>query len=551
MADEKTLFKNFLHDLKNPIAAIKSYSDLVRLSGSVNERQTKFLERINHATRRLEQQLSSYQDLLTYLFEEEEPLVIIDIEQVIDEAILIARRDVNHTSSKVTLKIDSDSLSIKSEYRKVQRVLINVITNALRYNRPDGSITINATSIKDDYVQIKIQDEGIGIPLEEQQSLFSMSNDKRSERKALGNSLGLPVTAQILTAINGNITVSSTEGLGTTFYIDLPRHSSTFSFDEYSEQEGGSDGNSDNSDRVIVYSNQTTLEESIHKQLEIIEDRNNETIFSLFINNTLPAENRCNLYVYAHLETLLSEVIKDVQKYSSQLNGQIPSSRQSLQQAILPIGTNITVVAECEDVSFEPSSLTKKWYGDWTRFEFEFRPSSRIIGDLLFIRVSIQIMGIEIAHIKVSCEVKEPHLTLENPLEVAAHRENLQTKVSAVNRKIFISYSRKDQVLALKQAEEIERILGDNVFIDVKSLRAGDDWQYQIAKAIDDADVFHLLWSEHSASSEYCRYEWEYALKQKCPENMCIGVIRPIYWDKPIPDPPKELSHLHFEYIDL
>lgn len=76
--------------------------------------------------------------------------------------------------------------------------------------------------------------------------------------------------------------------------------------------------------------------------------------------------------------------------------------------------------------------------------------------------------------------------------------------------------------------------------------------QAALAKAIDEADILQLFWSKNSAASSNVRNEWEYALKYKCPENNCIGFIRPMYWKQPIqPKPPKELSHLNFRYTPL
>ncbi|MBK8024770.1 MAG: toll/interleukin-1 receptor domain-containing protein [Chloroflexi bacterium] len=87
--------------------------------------------------------------------------------------------------------------------------------------------------------------------------------------------------------------------------------------------------------------------------------------------------------------------------------------------------------------------------------------------------------------------------------------------------------------------------------MDVKDLRAGEDWETRLFEWIDQADIIHLLWSENSAKSDYCRKEWTYALEKKCGDTRCFGVIRPIYWQKPMPNPPPELAHLHFQLIKL
>ncbi|WP_222104811.1 hypothetical protein, partial [Candidatus Accumulibacter aalborgensis] len=47
------------------------------------------------------------------------------------------------------------------------------------------------------------------------------------------------------------------------------------------------------------------------------------------------------------------------------------------------------------------------------------------------------------------------------------------------------------------------------------------------------------------------REEWQYALQYRCPDSKCEGFIRPVYWQKPMPDPPPELSHVNFKYVPL
>jgi len=98
----------------------------------------------------------------------------------------------------------------------------------------------------------------------------------------------------------------------------------------------------------------------------------------------------------------------------------------------------------------------------------------------------------------------------------------------------------------------VQHAVGNDVFVDTYSIRAGARWEEALANAIDGADIFQLFWSENSAKSTYVRYEWDYALKFRCPETRCVGFIRPVYWRIPIPAmPPDELKHLNFKYVPL
>jgi hypothetical protein len=112
---------------------------------------------------------------------------------------------------------------------------------------------------------------------------------------------------------------------------------------------------------------------------------------------------------------------------------------------------------------------------------------------------------------------------------------------------VFISYSRKDTEVA-RTFKEIQSATGLDVFIDVDDLKSGQLWEVELAKKIEGARIFQILWSLNYSKSENCKKEWEYALKQ----NKDIGFIRPVYWKSPLsPKPPDELGKFNFQYVEL
>lgn len=108
----------------------------------------------------------------------------------------------------------------------------------------------------------------------------------------------------------------------------------------------------------------------------------------------------------------------------------------------------------------------------------------------------------------------QTNIRSENPLEQAKARAVNKTESKSPDY-VFISYSRRDKDYAHKTAQILKQLARCDVFLDTINMHAGDDWQLEIAEAIDRADVFKLLWSQHSAKSKYCQYEWQYALKHK------------------------------------
>jgi energy-coupling factor transporter ATP-binding protein EcfA2 len=273
--------------------------------------------------------------------------------------------------------------------------------------------------------------------------------------------------------------------------------------------------------------------------------------FSAYFPREATPEQRYSLLIYTYNPHHKLQTEQDVQKFQDELGGTVPKPRLAKKSASVATGTKITVVPGCDEIEFEPESLTKRWMGDWTRYNFEFRPTTALLDETLFIRVSIQISGVEIAHIKCAVDVVEGTMqaqsaagTDNNPLALA----NMRSTKATPYQRIFISYSRRDSDVA-KSYKLAQRAMGNEAFLDVDNLRAGENWRAALARAIDEADIFQLFWSEHSAGSQYCRHEWDYALKTRCADGDCEGFIRPVYWRKPMPSPPQELRDFNFHYV--
>jgi hypothetical protein len=113
-------------------------------------------------------------------------------------------------------------------------------------------------------------------------------------------------------------------------------------------------------------------------------------------------------------------------------------------------------------------------------------------------------------------------------------------------RSAFASYASPDREKVVQRVQGITAA-GVNVYLDVASLRTGHDWQQQLLRAIETADVFYLFWSRFARASEHVEEEWRTALEKKG-----LGFIHPIPLEDPRhAQPPDELSSLHFNDIYL
>lgn len=171
------------------------------------------------------------------------------------------------------------------------------------------------------------------------------------------------------------------------------------------------------------------------------------------------------------------------------------------------------------------------------RTEFRFRADKSLLDDAAKGHITIFVGPLIVGTVKFA-------MLFNNKDEMPSLEQEEHSKMYHKD-KIFISYSHKDTeiVLAFKKVHEAT---GYDVLIDIDDLRSGQEWNPELIRMIDRADIFQLFWSENSKKSKYCKQEWKHALKRTAE-----GFIRPVYWQEPIPDPPKELSKFHFEYVDL
>jgi TIR domain len=272
--------------------------------------------------------------------------------------------------------------------------------------------------------------------------------------------------------------------------------------------------------------------------------------FSSYCPSEIILQRRYQIITYAYLGDFLDEVEKDIERFKFDLGGNIPAPRPGTFGIDLADRTKITIIPECDEISFDPIELTKNWSrrDGWIRFNFDFHSPEELLDHDLVIRLSVRIHGIEVTHIKHMVTLSESLISDQisdhirrNPL-ATAKMEQVSAKLYD---RIFISYSRQDKRI-VEMYRLAQMATGNDVFMDTYNIRTGENWRAALARAID---IFQLFWSENSAKSENVKDEWDYALRFRCLSNDCSAFIRPVYWHNPMPAPPIELSHINFRFV--
>ena len=273
-------------------------------------------------------------------------------------------------------------------------------------------------------------------------------------------------------------------------------------------------------------------------------DEREEVYFTLYHPDEAAAGKWYTLLTYAHIGSVLKQVQEDAKRFIAEMGEQQREVRGK-KPARLARGTELRFMPEAEGVEFNPPSLTLKWNEDMERASFRFRAAAELIGEPCFGEMSVYAGPLEIACLRFAVHVIDP----------ASVKEGRPSQTHVVTarqyRHIFASYSHRDTPI-VQTCVAAAKAVGDTVLIDSETLRAGEVWDKALERMIEQADVFQLFWSENAKNSKYVRKEWSYALEHShgkgTGEAPGAGFIRPVYWQKPMPTPPRKLKHLHFKY---
>jgi signal transduction histidine kinase len=214
------------HDLRSPLTVVISAAAMMEdgFFGEVTENQKNWLLRIQTESQRLVELVNDFLDLSKI----EAGRIEVEREPV-DLGSLIARNIEVYVPLSLEKRISLESRgapdlpSVQADPRRLDQVLANLISNAVKFTPEGGRIEVGA-SLRHDRVEVYVKDTGVGIPSEELAGLFQKyrqtSSGKGSTQKGTG--LGLVISKMIVEAHGGRIRVESEEGRGSTFFFYLP-----------------------------------------------------------------------------------------------------------------------------------------------------------------------------------------------------------------------------------------------------------------------------------------------------------------------------------------
>jgi len=221
---QSDLIAEFVHELRTPLASLSTATYLLLRPEMSREQSDQIVNNIHTETLRLNSLASSFLDLARL----ESGRVQFRKTRFSSADLIYEVRDVmmskaQETDIQVRVDLPPDLPLLEADRDKIKQVLINLISNAIKYNRPNGSVILLG-DFNEDEISITVQDTGLGIPEDAIPHLFQkFYRVQEHEGKASGTGLGLSICKKIVQGHAGRIEVKSKMGVGTSFKIFLPR----------------------------------------------------------------------------------------------------------------------------------------------------------------------------------------------------------------------------------------------------------------------------------------------------------------------------------------
>ncbi|MDJ0764951.1 MAG: ATP-binding protein [Myxococcota bacterium] len=216
---------NVSHELRTPLTSIRMFTETLLLGRvRTKEDERECLEIIGRETERLSRLTERILDFSR--MESRRTSYRLDpasVQDLVQTAISACRPLCDHAGFEVKTTLPEDLPPVPVDRDAIIEVLINLMSNAIKYSPAGGQVQINASD-SGDWLDISVVDEGIGIPKSEQERIFERFYriDTALSSETSGSGLGLSLVRYIVRAHNGDVAVASTPNEGSTFTVRLP-----------------------------------------------------------------------------------------------------------------------------------------------------------------------------------------------------------------------------------------------------------------------------------------------------------------------------------------
>jgi signal transduction histidine kinase len=226
LADLRRAFLHVVvHDLRSPLGAVTTLLENLEneLGGPLNPQQRQWVERADHRLRGALELLRGLQVLADL---ETEPLAKlmepVDLDAIVREVVEEYADLAQEHRQSLTADLPEGSPTVRGIARLLREVLVNYVTNAIKY-AGEGRTIVVRVEVQKDLLRVEVRDNGPGIPIEDQARLFQeFVRLSKGKGQPIGTGLGLSIVRRIAEAHDGQVGVESSPGQGSTFFLTLP-----------------------------------------------------------------------------------------------------------------------------------------------------------------------------------------------------------------------------------------------------------------------------------------------------------------------------------------
>jgi len=233
-AAKSDFLSSMSHELRTPLNAILGFAQLLRRDKKEPLSQ-RHRERADHILKGGEHLLRLIDDILDLSRIEAGGVSIspepVDVDNVLEE--VVATLQPAAARADVTLSVAPRPTSlavseVSTDRTRFVQILMNYGSNAIKYNRPGGTVTFEVTVPSDTHVRVTVADTGMGIPFDKQDKVFLPFQRAGQETGPIeGTGIGLAITKRLAELLDGSVGFHSVAGQGSTFWVEMPMHASS------------------------------------------------------------------------------------------------------------------------------------------------------------------------------------------------------------------------------------------------------------------------------------------------------------------------------------
>ncbi len=211
------------HDLRTPLTTIQGYIELLDRVGPINQTQKQFIGKVHQSLTHITDLISDLLDIGRIEAGYDLEMHPLRLDQLLQETNEVMRHFAEEYEIQLHYQMPAAPLWVTGNGRRLRQVVENLISNAIKYNHPGGWVEI-AAERSDGHIIVSVRDNGIGIPVEEQPSIFErFYRVRNAETDGIeGTGLGLSIVKSVVEKHKGRVWVESIPGKGSNFSFILP-----------------------------------------------------------------------------------------------------------------------------------------------------------------------------------------------------------------------------------------------------------------------------------------------------------------------------------------